>query len=50
MEESRSTELAEAEKLLERVGSWTEDEVEELPKFYREKARELRRLQKKGED
>ena len=34
-------ELAEAEKLLSEVKSWSEEELEELPRFYREKAREL---------
>jgi len=34
-------ELAEAEKLLAQVKSWTEDEIQELPRFYEEKAREL---------
>jgi len=36
-------ELAEAEELLDEVDSWSEEEVEELPKFYREKAKEYRR-------
>lgn len=40
----RSRDLHEAEQLLEAVQSWTEDEVEELPRFYREKAREYRQL------
>jgi hypothetical protein len=35
-------ELAEAEELLSEIKSWTDDEVESLPRFYREKARELR--------
>jgi hypothetical protein len=34
--------LAEAEKLLDEVGSWSEEEVEQLPVLYREKAREYR--------
>ncbi|WP_164471873.1 hypothetical protein [Halosimplex salinum] len=34
--------LAEAEKLLQKIHSWSEDEVEQLPRFYKEKARELR--------
>ena len=42
-------ELSEAEELLEKVCSWSEDEVEELPKFYRERAREFRRLMQQGE-
>jgi len=29
------------EKLLSEVKSWSEEELEELPRFYREKAREL---------
>lgn len=35
-------ELTEAEELLQKVRSWSEEEVEELPKFYREKAKEYR--------
>jgi Tfp pilus assembly protein PilP len=42
--------LREAEQLLQEVRSWSEEEVEELPKLYREKAREYRRLQNRGED
>jgi len=34
-------ELAEAEKLLNELKSWSEDEIQDLPRFYREKAREL---------
>ena len=41
--------LHEAEQLLEELRSWTEEEVEELPKFYSEKAREYRRLTNTGE-
>ena len=40
---TRFKELDEAEKLLTEVESWTEKEVEELPKFYRDKAKEYRR-------
>lgn len=36
-------ELFEAEELLDEVQSWSEEEVEQLPQFYREKAREYRR-------
>ena len=36
--------INEAENLLEEIESWSEEEVEELPKLYREKAREFRRL------
>ena len=42
--------LHEAEQLLEELRSWTEEEVEELPKFYRVKAREYRRLTNTGEE
>ncbi|WP_258560458.1 hypothetical protein [Halorhabdus salina] len=42
--------MAEAEELLEEVESWTEEEVEELPKLYREKAREYRGLLQQGEE
>lgn len=44
-----SKHLAEAEELLEEVVSWTEKEVERLPTFYREKAREYRKLANHGE-
>ena len=39
-----SSEVFEAEELLKEVESWSEEEIEELPKLYREKAREFRRL------
>lgn len=42
MKESLSSRLAEAEELLQTVNSWTEEQVEELPKLYQEKAREYR--------
>ncbi|MXR52397.1 hypothetical protein GRX03_12380 [Halovenus sp. WSH3] len=45
----KSSEFKEAEELLEEVESWSEEEVEELPKFYREKAREYREW-KPGEE
>lgn len=44
-----SSEVFEAEELLEKIESWSEEEVEELPKLYREKAREFRRLTNSGE-
>lgn len=44
-----SRELFEAEELLEEVLSWSDDEVAALPKFYREKAEEYRRLPNPGE-
>ena len=45
----QSKELYEAEELLEEVCSWSEEEVEALPKLYRELARRYRRLGKDGE-
>ena len=44
-----SRDLATAEELLEEVKSWSGEEVEELPKLYREKAREYRE-QNPGEE
>jgi hypothetical protein len=38
------SDLNEAKELLEAVESWSDEEVEELPKFYREKAREFQRV------
>ena len=37
-----SSEVFEAEELLEELGSWSDEEIEELPRLYREKAREYR--------
>ena len=45
----RSKHLYEAEELLAEITSWTDDEIEALPQFYREKAREYRRLMNQGE-
>ena len=45
----RSRELYEAEELLEEVAAWSDDEVEALPRFYREKAREYQRLPNVGD-
>jgi hypothetical protein len=45
-----SSEVFEAEQLLEKVESWNEGEIEQLPELYRRKARELRRLQNRGEE
>jgi len=45
-----SRELYEAEELLEEVQSWSEEEIEQLPRFYREKAREYRQLANSGEE
>jgi len=42
--------LQEVEELLETVESWSEEEIEELPKFYREKAREFQGLTNSGEE
>ena len=43
-------EISEAEDLLEEVDSWSEEEIEELPLFYREKAREYQGLVQQGEE
>jgi len=43
-------EMAEAEELLDQIESWSEEEIEELPKLYREKVREFRRLRNRGEE
>jgi hypothetical protein len=45
----RSKELYEAEELLAELASWSNEEIEQLPKFYREKARAYRRLANNGE-
>lgn len=45
-----SKDLHEAEKLLAEVASWSAEEIEALPRFYREKAREYRRLANSGEE
>jgi len=45
-----SSEVFEAEELLDKVESWSEEEIEELPKLYRGKAREFRRLRNRGEE
>jgi len=42
-------ELTEAEKLLEKVQSWSEEEVERLPELYRKKAREYQSLENLGD-
>ena len=44
-----SSEVFEAEELLEVVESWSEGDIEELPRLYREKAREYRRLAQRGD-
>jgi hypothetical protein len=41
--------FSEAEELLKEVESWSEEEIEELPKLYREKIREYRRLTNLGD-
>lgn len=46
----RPDELEEAASLLREVTSWSDDEIEELPKLYREKAREYRRLLQPGQE
>jgi hypothetical protein len=45
-----SSEVFEAEELLDEVDSWSQAEIEELPKLYRRKAREFRRLRNRGEE
>jgi hypothetical protein len=40
----RSRDLYEAEELLDEVASWSDDRIARLPKLYREKVREYRRL------
>ena len=50
MTRTLSRRLYEAEELLTKVGSWSEDEIEELPKLYREKAKEYRGLLQPGEE
>lgn len=42
-------EMAEAEKLLEEVTSWSETEVKSLPRFYREAAEQYRQLMNQGD-
>lgn len=42
-------ELAEAEALLAEVGSWSEEEVQSLPRFYREAAERYRKLVNQGD-
>ena len=37
-----SSEVFEAEDLLEELESWSDEDIEELPRLYREKAREYR--------
>lgn len=41
-------EVSEAEDLLEEIDSWSEEEIEELPLFYREKAKEYQGLLQRG--
>jgi len=43
-----ATEVFEAEQLLQKVESWTEEEIQQLPKLYQKKARELQR--REGEE
>lgn len=42
--------IAEAEDLLIEIDSWSEEEIDELPLFYREKAREYQDLLQRGEE
>ena len=47
---SSSKDLVEAEQLLSELGSWTEEEIEQLPRLYRLKAKKYRRLTKTGQE
>jgi len=49
MKRRLSKELLEAEELLEELESWSEEEVEELPKLYQKKVRMYRGLLKDGD-
>jgi len=44
------SEVFEAEELLREVESWSEEEVESLPKLYRKKAREYQSLTQDGQE
>ena len=50
MGQIRSKQLYEAEKLLKEIESWSEEEIESLPRLYREKAREYQGLVQQGEE
>lgn len=50
MSDRFAREVAEAEDLLRQVQSWSEEEVEQLPLFYRRKARRYRELMQLGEE
>jgi hypothetical protein len=45
-----SSQIMEAEELLAELESWSKEEIEELPKLYRERAREYRGLVQSGEE
>ena len=49
MKRRLSKEFLEAEELLEELESWSDDEIEELPKLYQKKARMYRDLLKDGD-
>ena len=49
MDEVPYSEILEAEELLQELESWSEKEVEELPKLYRKKAREFQGLANPGD-
>lgn len=50
MSDELAEELHEAEQLLQEIGSWSEEDIEELPLFYRRKAREFQGLLQPGEE
>jgi len=45
-----ASEICEAEQLLQQVDSWSEEEVESLPKLYRKKAKEYQGLTQDGQE
>lgn len=45
----QTREMYEAEELLAEIGSWSDEEIAALPRFYREKAQKYRRLANGGE-
>jgi len=44
-----ASDVFEAEQLLEEIRSWSEEEIEELPKLYQRKAREYQGLTQDGD-
>jgi len=50
MSRVQPSEVFEAEDLLAEIASWSDNEIEELPKFCRLKAKEYRRLMNSSEE